>query len=458
MRAPRTPRTSRAAAAGEASIRTGWGLPPTAPLLVALAVLLAVLALLWVQARPLSSRFVNRPATLGAMSGALSLVGTVLLSSTIVLSARLRFVERSAGGLDRVYRVHHRLGALSFTLLALHPSLLAWRYAQVSWPRSAELWRLDPSDVPLLAGQVSLYGMAIGVAITMFWAVRHQVMLWTQRLLGLLFLPAGYHVLRMGGDVDSDPALRLYMAVIVAAGVLALVIHTVAGRLLTPHYGYLVDSVEPLNAQITEITLHPTGRSMPFVAGQFAFLRFAHQPVGGEAHPYSMASPPGEQSLRFTIKHLGDYTAHIDDVAPGAHASIEGPYGRFSHRYVRGKQQAWIAGGIGIAPFLSMAASLDDRAGYTVTLFYGYADDGPPLILAELTELAAAHRNLTVVLVAQQRDGVVDAALLRARLGGLEGIEFLLCGPPPMLHALQHQLDDAGVSKRRIHFEEFDFA
>ena len=104
-------------------------LPPTAPLLAALGVLLTVLAVLWVQARPWSSRFVNRPATLGALSGAMSLVSTVLLSATIVLSARLRFVERSAGGLDSVYRFHHRLGAVSFSLLALHPVLLAWRYA-----------------------------------------------------------------------------------------------------------------------------------------------------------------------------------------------------------------------------------------------------------------------------------------------------------------------------------------
>ncbi len=431
-------------------------LPPTTPLLASLAILLGVLAVLWVQARPFSSRLVNRPAAFGAVSGAMSLVGTVLLSSTIVLSARLRIVERSAGGLDRVYRFHHRLGAVSFSLLALHPALLAWRYAQVSWSRAAELWRPDPGDLALLSGQVALYGMAIGMAITMFSTVRHQVLLWTQRMLGVLFLPAVYHVFRVGGDVGSSTALRSYVGAIVAAGVVALVVHTVAGRFLTPHYRYVVDSVRALNPQITEITLHPAGRSMPFVAGQFAFLRFADQPIGAEAHPYSMASPPTDATVRFTIKHLGDYTAHIEEVARGAPAIIEGPYGRFSHRYVRGKRQAWIAGGIGIAPFLAMAAALD--TGCAVTLFYGYADDGPPAILTELADLAARRPNLDLVLVDQHRDGIIDVTALRARLGTLDGIEFLLCGPPPMLHALQHQLDDAGVPSRRIHFEEFDFA
>lgn len=165
----------------------------------------------------------------------------------------------------------------------------------------------------------------------------------------------------------------------------------------------------------------------------------------------------GDSRLRFTIKHLGDYTARIEDVALGAEAIIERPYGRFSHRYARGRRQAWIAGGIGIAPFLSMAAALDADTGYDVTLFYGYADDGPPAILEELADVEARNPNLDLVLMDQHCDGILDVAALRARLGTLDGIEFLLCGPPPMLHSIRQQLDDAGVPSSRIHFEEFDF-
>ncbi len=424
----------------------------------AITALLVGLAVLWVRARPWNSRFVNTPATFGAISSATSLAGTVLLSATIVLSARLRFVERSAGGLDRVYRFHHRLGAVSFSLLALHPVLLAWRYAQVSWPRAAELWRPALGDTALLSGQLALWGMVVAMTVTMFVAVRHQVLLWTQRLLGVLFVPAAFHVFRIGGDVGSDPALRWYVGVIVAAGLLALLVHTVAGRLLTTHYRYAVESVRPFGPDITELVLRPVGRVMPFVPGQFAFLRFAHQPIGTEAHPYSMASDPGADRLRFTIKHLGDYTAHIGELAPGAEATVEGPYGRFSHRFVAGQRQAWIAGGIGIAPFLSMAPTLAEDGDHAVTLFYGYADDGPPPVLAELTALADCLGNLDVVLVDEHVDGRIDADALRRHLGSLEDVEFLLCGPPPMLHALQRQLAEAGVPARCVHFEEFDFA
>ena len=442
-RAPNTPR---------------WGTPRAAwPIVLAVAVLVAVAVGLWVQARPWSSRTANSSTRLGALSAVAGLAGTVMLSTTLVLSARLRFIELGAGGLDRVYRLHHRLGALSFTSLALHPVLLSWRYAEVSWTRAAQLWRPWDADWLLLSGQIALYGMAAGMVVTLYTKVRHQTLLWTQRFLGVLFIPAALHVMWIGGDARQDPALRWYLAVVVACGMVALVVHTFAGRLLTRHHHYRVSGVRALGSQITEIRLAPVGRSMHFVAGQFAFLRFAHQPIGGESHPYSLASAPTERELRFTIKHLGDYTDHVGDIDVGAQAVVEGPYGRFSHRFVRGRRQAWIAGGIGVAPFLAMARSVDP-ATYDVTMFYGYNDDGPAAVLDELTDLAAGDTRLRLVAVDERVDGLIDVALLRRTLGSLDDVEFLLCGPPPMLHALQRQLAEAGVAARRVHFEEFDFA
>lgn len=430
--------------------------PAGGPLWASVAVLLGVLLWLWASARPLGSRFVNRPATLGAISSLAALTGTVLLAMTIVLTARLHLVERGAGGLDRVYRFHHRLGAAAFALLALHPSLLAWRYAHVSWDRSAALWRPDPTDLALAAGQVALYGMAVAIAATMWCSVRHQVLLWLQRALGVLFLPAAWHALHAGGDSAERGPLRWYLGAVVALGLAALVAHTFAGRLVSPHHRYEARSVRALSPTITELWLRPLGRSMHFVPGQFAFVRFKDQPIGGEPHPYSIASAPGGE-LRFTVKHLGDYTAHIGEVTVGAEAVVEGPYGRFSNRFVAGRRQAWVAGGIGIAPFLSMAHALEDTGGYRVTLFYGHAGDGPASVLEELRALAAHRPDLEVVLVDEHADGLIDADLLGRHLGDLADVEFLLCGPPPMLHSLQRQLTNAGVAHHRIHFEEFGF-
>ncbi len=425
-----------------------------APALIGVLVMISVV--LWAQARPWDSRMVNTPAKFGAVSSLSAVLGTVLLSTTIVLSARARIVENATGGLDRTYRLHHWLGGIAFALLALHPSLLAWRYAQVSWRRAAHLWLPSTSDRALTAGQIALWTMSAAMAVTVFVHVRHQVLVWLQRLLGAAFLPAAYHVFGIGGDVDTNRPLRLYLAVVTAAGGAALLYHSVLGRWLVRHHHYRVSDIRALPGGIDDVRLEPTGPPMSFVPGQFGFLRFRDQDIGREAHPFSIASPPCGSELRFVVKELGDYTRQLlHDVRPGADAVIEGPYGRFSHRFVRGRDQVWIAGGIGIAPFLSMAGALPG-SGYRAELYYCYPDEDQAPFRDELSELDATIAELTVREICDRRDGFLSATTIAAN-GPLENREFLLCGPPTMMHTLRDQLSDAGVSANHIHFEEFVF-
>ena len=64
-------------------------------------------------------------------------------------------------------------------------------------------------------------------------------------------------------------------------------------------------------------------------------------------------------SLRVTVKALGDYTSRLPElIEPGMPAVIGGPHGRFDHRKGTDRQ-VWIAGGVGVAPFLSWLRALD---------------------------------------------------------------------------------------------------
>ena len=430
---------------------------PALALAVVLAGLSGLLVVLWARARPWDSRMVNTPAKLGAASGLAALIGLLLFSVTIVLSARLRYVEGMLRGLDHVYRVHHRTGAIAFALLAAHPVLLAWRYAQVSWERAAKLWWPTASDWPLVAGQIALYGMAAAIVVTLYVAVRHQAFVWTQRLLGVLLFPAAYHALFVGGDTATYQPLRWYVWCIVGVGAVALVAHTFLGRLTTRHRAYRVTSVVPLPGSVTELWLRPISRPLSFLPGQFVFARFHSTAVSGEPHPFSIASSPATGAIRFTVKDLGDYTKHVGEIEVGAEATIEGPYGRFSHQLVSGRRQVWLAGGIGIAPFLSMAAALPAST-FQVDLFYGFLDARDAPFLDELRGLATANAGLRVHFVDENVDGFISVPLIMAEVGSLDACEFLLCGPREMMHLLRDQLVDAGVSRDRVHFEEFGFA
>ncbi len=421
---------------------------------VPLVILLGV-GSLWLRARPWESRTFSGAAKLGAAAGLAGVLGTALLAMTIVLSARLRFLETPTGGLDRMYRFHHAAGTIAFCLLLVHPSLLAWKYAQASVMRAAHLW-FPSTDWALTAGQVALYLMVPLMITTLFVTVRHQVFIWTQRALGIVFIPAAYHVLWAGGDTRNYSPLRAAMAAIVVSGLIALVFHTFLGRFVTRHRQYRVVSTAEAPGSVTELVLEPLAGAMPFVPGQFGFLRFVHNPIGSEAHPFSMASSPTDPHIRFLIKHLGDYTSHVGDIEPGAEAVIEGPYGRFSHRFVRGRKQVWVAGGIGIAPFISMARSLGTD-GYSVDLYYCFPDDNRVPFTDELRQLATTTAGLRLQLLCDQRDGFINADIIAERSGMLQDKEYLLCGPTPMMHALRDSLTERGVAPDRIHFEEFGF-
>ncbi len=139
----------------------------------------------------------------------------------------------------------------------------------------------------------------------------------------------------------------------------------------------------------------------------------------------------------------------------GAGATLEGPYGTFSYRHWANANQIWVAGGIGIAPFLGMARSLDAANRYRVDLWYGFADEDDSL-LAETIELGSRTRGLRVMPVCEATDGLINADLIDSR-SGLAGKEILLCGPRDMMEALGTQFIDRGVPAARIHYEDFAF-
>lgn len=424
----------------------------------------------WASDRPWERRTVGGSAAwLGALSSLTAVSGLFLFATTIVLSARFGVVESLVGGLDKVYLRHHRYGSLAFALLLLHPALLTWERAQVWVARAARLWHPSGS-VSALAGQVALALMIPAMVATLYLTVRHQRLVVLQRVLGLLVIPASIHALASDGRStggDASPLVRWLMWVAIAGAVLALVKHTVLGRRLDRHRPYVVASVEAVGPGLDAITLQPTAGQLHFVPGQFAFLRLRDDAVPTEPHPFSIASSPEGTALRFVVKELGDWTGKVGGISAGSSAVVEGPYGRFSHRFVRGRSQLWVAGGIGITPFLAMAASLQPTGcPYDVDLVWCLPSPTttPPLI-AELEALAAGREHLRVHVRSDAdhvEDGPVTAPELRELCASSRGAplvdrEVLICGPEEMRVALRRQFLDLGIQARRLHEEGFRY-
>jgi predicted ferric reductase len=168
--------------------------------------------------------------------------------------------------------------------------------------------------------------------------------------------------------------------------------------------------------------------------------------------------------LRLAVKAVGDYTRALPGVEPGAWVRVEGPYGGFWHRGDREGRQVWIAGGIGITPFLSMVRSLPvatapgDEEGirsHAIDLYYLTDRVAAAVFLDELLDLAAQRPGLRIIPHADEEHGFLTADGIVKTSGELDGAAVYLCGPKPMTDALTGQLMGLGVPRNRIHFEEF---
>ncbi len=190
--------------------------------------------------------------------------------------------------------------------------------------------------------------------------------------------------------------------------------------------------------------------------GQFAML-YLEGKNGWRRHPFTISGAAHDRSLRFTIKGLGDDTRDITQtVRVGMPAVVGGPHGRFQHG--RGtRDQVWIAGGVGVTPFLSWLRSLShDPVRARIHFFYTQA--GPAPDAEQITAIARAHPNLTVHLV----DSAVEGHLSAARVLRTVGVDprllsVFLCGPTRMVDVLTRDLRHAGVAARNLHREHFDW-
>lgn len=408
--------------------------------------------ILWLFAAPVSSRVSDGAAMLKSLANIAAFSGTILYAWSVFLSARLLIFDDWFGGLDKAYKWHHYTGAIGFFLLALHPLFLTFRALSVGQSPSA-LWLLG-ANWQLNFGMIALYAVAIILPISVFLRIKYDWFIWMHRIIGGVFFLGFLHAFMAKGNMARFWPLWWYVLVISVVAVAAYLYHSILGGLVRLKYRYRVEQINTLGKNEVEILLEPTtNRLLPFVAGQYAYLSFPAHPMGAQPHPFSMASEPRQRQLRFVVKGLGDYTNAMAKIPVGTTAWVEGPHGGFTFRRGRNYRQVWVAGGIGVTPFLSMAKALPPRK-YHVDMFYCVITEAEAHFDQELSELADRNSRFQPHLFCQDKKGFIDAkALLKGH--SVRTTEFFICGPPPMMHALQRGLLEAGVPDNHIHFEDF---
>lgn len=418
-------------------------------------------AIIWLNMLPWKERFADLPSTLTSLGQLTGLIGMTLFAISLILSARLKFFDQHLHGLNRVYINHHRYGAIAFILLLFHPLLLASKYLIFSL-ESAMVFLLPSSDWTINFGILSLLGMIILLILTFFVSLRYDFWKNTHKYLGLVFFLGGLHSFLITSDISRSTPLRWYVLTLSALGILIYIYHTLLGKITAKRYLYSVEAVNKLNDAVVEVVLSPfkINEQLSYQAGQFAFVNFDDQRVGLEQHPFSFVSAPHEEQLRFAIKNLGDYTGTVSNLTKGTIAKIEGPYGQFSYTNTPNKKQIWVAGGIGITPFISMGmewAVRPDVAEYSIDLYYCTKDEAELVLMNRLNEITTQHSNFRLIPFCATLKGRINAQVISDTSGGLDNKDIFVCGPPIMMQSLREQFIQLGIKKQNIHSEEFKF-
>lgn len=413
-------------------------------------------------------------ANFGKITG---LIGFVLYAINLLLSTRLRFLEELFGGLNRVYIAHHITGGIALALLLFHPLFLAIRYIEIHaleslqeaakqlLPRGMNFSGDFPTlldDVSFNAGIIAFIGMVALLFLTFFVKLPYRIWLFSHRFLGLAFMFAGIHTLYISSDVKRTPVLFWYMFIWITIGIVSFVYRSLLSNIFVRRAPYTVDRLQVFAGNTVAVEMTPIDKPINFKPGQFVFIRFIWSTKDGiikEAHPFSIASAPGEDSLRLYMKALGDYTKSLKNLKPGTVAEIEGAFGKFSYTHYGDAPQVWIAGGIGVTPFLSMARSLNPSSP-PVDMFYSVLKRDELVDQKALAEFLPSHYSQFRYFpyVGEEQPGFLNAQYINEKVGSLQGKEIFICGPPPMMKSLRAQLRAMGIPNRKIHSEEFSMS
>lgn len=398
------------------------------------------------------------------MGNIFALIGIAILLVQPVLAARIRWIERPFG-LDAIYRLHKLLGIVAGSLIVCHPLLLAASGDFPSLLTRAGFWFIVLGKIGVLVVAVLvLTALLYGALRLRFetWRRVHDVL-----AIGLISI-AVVHSGFAGGLFDAAPVAVLW----VALGVGAVWIFT-WHRFIRPaqlrRRAWRVTAVTPENHNVTTLTLEPpVGEAAPdYLPGQFHFLTLYRKSGPVEEHPFTISSSATQKGVvTSTIKASGDFTATVKDTQAGDLAARQGPFGRFSCAlHPDEKDLVFIAGGIGITPFMSMLRWMRDTGtGARVTLVWGNRKERDLVFRDELDAITrSGSPSLSIVHVLSESDatwtgekGYVDEEKIGRLVGNdLSGKTFYLCGPPTMMKKLTATLRKVGVPKRRIRSERF---
>jgi len=390
--------------------------------------------------------------TTAALSLSMGVAAATLMGAAALLGGRIKLIESLFGGLDRVYLMHKWLAICALVFASIHFTFKAG----VSEWETASILALPPAWTRLVR-QLSFLALMLIVMLALNRKIPYHRWRWWHKLSGPLFAIVVLHWLSFKSPIELSSGAGIWLAGISGLGLAAAMYKLLLYPFLAHHAEYRVVSASP-GAAALHLELEPVKNPIAFTPGQFAFISMKEDALR-EPHPFTIASAQNEHGhVHFMIRDLGDYTHRlIRTVSPGMHATVYAPFGRFT-RKAGAKREVWIAGGVGISPFIAWLNDEHESGLEHVTFFYFFTP-GREFPSAERLCEIAERRGAQFVPVP---DGPSSPDFLQrfsaiVRDTGPSELEISFCGPRGLLKRVQALMREHGIPPSNLRYEYFEF-
>ncbi len=419
----------------------------------------------------------NRP-WLDELSSSFAMIGFNIVLIEFWLSGRVKSLSRVLG-VDWVLQVHQLFARTALVFLLIHPFM----YTLPSQP----IWMTSPSHQEFLGltltsgltGMLSLFALIslVGLAIMRkgsdlsyeAWRLSHVI-------LALIIASVGFFHTIDAGRYAQEDWMKAYWQFMLGLALASLAWTYIIKPLIQNKNAHEVTSIKQVSLNIWELIIkHSKAKKINYQGGQFAWLKIGSSSPMPE-NPFSIASCSRQDSseVSFLIKDVGDFTHQVSQLQIGQKVFIDAPYGNFGAEAlsVEHDQLVMIAGGVGIAPMISVLRQIERDQdpkvlAKKILLIYGNRVAEQAVNLKEMVHLES-FKNLTVVQLVSEPSkdwqgltGVLDASTLERILNtheiNVKSAQFMICGPAEMIDAVEISLDQFGAPLANIDSEKFQY-
>jgi cytochrome P450/NAD(P)H-flavin reductase/ferredoxin len=198
-----------------------------------------------------------------------------------------------------------------------------------------------------------------------------------------------------------------------------------------------------------------------FLPGQYVNIRV---PGTDQTRSYSFSSGPSEPHLSFLVRNVRQgamSTWLCESAKAGDPIEFRGPMGSFYLRPIE-RPVLFLAGGTGLAPFLSMLDKIveDGGSAFPIHMILGVNNDEDLVGIDRLETYAQRLPNFTYACTVASPDsahphkGYVTHHILPSQLNDGD-VDVYLCGPPPMVDAVRNYLSSEALTPRNFYYEKF---